>query len=60
MLQMQYEEAVYYLKLSSQRFLVLTVSGVSGLNNLIIALLQEMSKYQLMKYFQYDREEMFP
>ena len=39
-LETHYEEAVYYLQLSSQKFLVLTVSGVSGLNNLAVALLQ--------------------
>ena len=39
-LETHYEEAVYYLQLSSQKFLVLTVSGVSGLNNLTIVLLQ--------------------
>ena len=42
-LETHYEEAVYYLQLSSQKFLVLTVSGVSTLpylNNLTIVLLQ--------------------
>ena len=39
-LETHYEEAVYYLQLSSQKFLVLTVSGVSGPNNLTIVLLQ--------------------
>ena len=39
-LETHYEEAVYYLYLRSQKFLVLTVSGVSGLNNLAVALLQ--------------------
>ena len=39
-LETHYEEAVYYLYLRSQKFLVLTVSGVSGLNNLTIVLLQ--------------------
>ena len=39
-LETHYEEAVYYLQLSSQKFLVLTVSGVSGLNNITIVLLQ--------------------
>ena len=34
------EEAVYYLQLSSLKFLVLAVSGVSGHNNLTIVLLQ--------------------
>ena len=33
-LETHYEVAVYYLQLSSRKFLVLTVSGVSGLNNL--------------------------
>ena len=37
-----YEEVVYYLQLSSQKFLVLTVSGVSDLNNLTVVLLQVM------------------
>ena len=39
-LETHYEEAVYYLQLSSQKFLVLTLSGVSGLNNLTFVLLQ--------------------
>ena len=39
-LETHYEEAVYYLQLSSQKFLILTVSGVSGLNNLTVVLLQ--------------------
>ena len=39
-LETHYEEAVYFLQLSSQKFLVLTVSGVSGLNNLTVILLQ--------------------
>ena len=39
-LETHYEEAVYYLQLSSQKFLVLTVPGVSGLNNLTVILLQ--------------------
>ena len=39
-LEIHYEEAVYYLQLISQKFLVLTVSGVSGLNNLTDVLLQ--------------------
>ena len=39
-LETHYEEAVYYLQLSSQKFLILTVSGVFGLNNLTIVLLQ--------------------
>ena len=38
-LETHYEEAVYYLQLSSQKFLILTVSGVFGLNNLTIVLL---------------------
>ena len=38
-----YEEAVYFLQLSSQKFLVLTVSGLSGLNELTIVLLQVIS-----------------
>ena len=36
------EEVVYYLQLSSQKFLVHTVSGVSGLNNRTTVLLQVM------------------
>ena len=39
-LETHYEEAVYYLQLSSQKFLLLTVSGVSDLNNLTVVLLQ--------------------
>ena len=39
-LETHYEEAVYYLQLSSQKFLVLTVSWVSGLSNLTVILLQ--------------------
>ena len=39
-LETHYEEAVYYLQLCSQKFLVLAVSGVSGLNNLTVILLQ--------------------
>ena len=39
-LETHYEEAVYYLQLSSQKSLVLTASGVPDLNNLTIALLQ--------------------
>ena len=39
-LETNYEEAVYYLQLSSQKFLVLTVSWVSGLSNLTVILLQ--------------------
>ena len=39
-LEMHCEEAVYYLQLSSLKFLVLAVSGVSGHNNLTIVLLQ--------------------
>ena len=39
-LETHYKEAVYYLQLSSQKFLVLTVSWVSGLNNLTVILLQ--------------------
>ena len=39
-LETHYEEAVYYLQLSSQKFLVLTVSGLSDLNNLMVVLLQ--------------------
>ena len=35
-LETHYEEAVNYLQLSSQKFLVLTVSGVSGFNNLTV------------------------
>ena len=42
-LETHYEEAVYFLQLSSQKFLVLTVSGVSGLNELTIVLLQVIS-----------------
>ena len=39
-LETHYEEAVYYLQQSSQKSQVLTASGVSGLNNLTIVLLQ--------------------
>ena len=39
-LETHYKEAVYYLQLSSQKFMILTVSGVSGLNNLTVVLLQ--------------------
>ena len=39
-LETQHEEAVYYLQLRPQKFLVLTVSGVSDLNNLTVVLLQ--------------------
>ena len=39
-LETHYEEAVYYLQLCSQKFLVLAVSGVSGLKNLTAILLQ--------------------
>ena len=42
-LETHYEEAVYFLQLSSQKFLVLTVSGLSGLNELTIVLLQVIS-----------------
>ena len=42
-LETHYEEAVYYSQLSSQKFLVLRVSGVSGLNDLTIVLLQVIS-----------------
>ena len=38
-LETHYEEAVYYLQLCSQKFLVLTVSGVFGLNNFTVVLL---------------------
>ena len=39
-LETHYEETVYYLQLSSEKFLVLTVSRVFDLNNLTIVLLQ--------------------
>ena len=39
-LEIHYEETVYYLQLISQKFLVLTVSGVFDLNNLTVVLLQ--------------------
>ena len=39
-LETHYEEAVYFLQQSSQKSLVLTASGVSGLNNLTDVLLQ--------------------
>ena len=39
-LETHYEEAVYFLQQSSQKSLVLTASGVSGLNNLTVVLLQ--------------------
>ena len=39
-LETHYEEAVYYLQLSSQKFLVLTTSWVSDLDNLTVVLLQ--------------------
>ena len=62
-LQTHYDEAVYYLQLSSQKFLVSTISGVSGLSNLTIALPQEMPQYQPMKHFEYIgqvKEEIIP
>ena len=39
-LEAHYEEAVYFLQQSSQKSLVLTASGISGLNNLTVVLLQ--------------------
>ena len=50
-LQTHYEEAVYYLYLSSQKFLVLIVSELSGLNNLTIVLLQEMTPISTNEIF---------
>ena len=39
-LETHYEEAIYYLQLSSQKFLLRVVSGVSDLNSLTVALLE--------------------
>ena len=50
-LERHYEEAVYYLQLSSQKFLVLTVSGVSDLNNLTVVLLQVIPQISTNEIF---------